>query len=158
MGLWSQCRASVTHSGTHPTSVPPRRQVRGTRIRLAGIDAPELRQHCRDGRGREYACGAAAKAALERRLAGGSIACAIASRDRYRRALAMCAALGPAAGPGALTAWRGARGGAPASARPPRRYRQAETRARARRRGIWANPSAYEAPESWRKRQGRKRA
>ncbi|KAK2078690.1 hypothetical protein QBZ16_003530 [Prototheca wickerhamii] len=132
--------------------------VRGTRVRLAGIDAPELRQHCRDGRGREYACGAAAKAALERRLAGGSVACLIASRDRYRRALAICAALGPDAVPWELNTWLVERGWASVYGRHARRYRQAEARARAGRYGIWANPSAYEAPESWRKRQGRKRA
>ena len=33
-------------------------------IRLVGIDAPELRQTCRDAQGREWSCGRAAKARL----------------------------------------------------------------------------------------------
>src|SRR5262245_59324026 len=33
-------------------------------IRLVGIDAPELRQTCRDGQDREWSCGRAAKARL----------------------------------------------------------------------------------------------
>jgi endonuclease YncB( thermonuclease family) len=33
-------------------------------IRLVGIDAPELRQTCRDLQGREWSCGRAAKARL----------------------------------------------------------------------------------------------
>ena len=32
-------------------------EIHGTRIRLYGIDAPESRQTCRDGLGREYRCG-----------------------------------------------------------------------------------------------------
>jgi hypothetical protein len=32
-------------------------EIHGTRIRFYGIDAPESRQTCRDGLGREYRCG-----------------------------------------------------------------------------------------------------
>ena len=52
-------------------------------IRLVGIDAPELRQTCRDGQGREWSCGRAAKALLAEPVAQGNVACSPRGRDRY---------------------------------------------------------------------------
>ncbi len=40
------------------------RCVGGTRIRLFGIDAPELKQRCRHANGRDFLCGSAAAAFL----------------------------------------------------------------------------------------------
>jgi endonuclease YncB( thermonuclease family) len=65
----------------------------GTRIRLEGIDAPELGQNC--GRaGGDYACGREARAALARLVAGRDVTCESRQNDRYGRALAVCAAGG----------------------------------------------------------------
>jgi endonuclease YncB( thermonuclease family) len=61
-------------------------------IRLVGIDAPELRQTCRDAHGREWSCGRAAKARLAELVAQGDVACTPRGRDRYGRTLAVCSA------------------------------------------------------------------
>ncbi|PZX10464.1 endonuclease YncB(thermonuclease family) [Celeribacter halophilus] len=59
------------------------------KIRLHGIDAPEMSQSCSDMRGKSWACGAWSKAVLER-LAAGDIACDPKDRDRYGRVVAVC--------------------------------------------------------------------
>jgi endonuclease YncB( thermonuclease family) len=64
----------------------------GEEIRLVGIDAPELRQTCRDGQGREWSCGRSAKARLAELVAQGDVACSPRGRDRYGRTLAVCSA------------------------------------------------------------------
>lgn len=61
----------------------------GERIRLRGIDAPELNQTCsRDGQ--TYGCGRKSKAALQVLIAGRPVVCEGWQRDRYRRLLATC--------------------------------------------------------------------
>jgi endonuclease YncB( thermonuclease family) len=61
----------------------------GERVRLFGIDAPELDQSCtRDGR--RWACGNWARDELRERIRGQRIACAGRERDGYGRLLAVC--------------------------------------------------------------------
>ena len=62
------------------------------RIRLYGVDAPELRKQCRDGAGRAYRCGDAARAALETLIGGREIGCQVVDTDKYGRAVARCQA------------------------------------------------------------------
>jgi endonuclease YncB( thermonuclease family) len=63
----------------------------GTRkMRLAGIDAPEYNQTCRDEASREWQCGRAARAALEKIILEPGFACEVEIQDRYARALATC--------------------------------------------------------------------
>ena len=61
------------------------------RIRLRGIDAPELGQTCRRD-GRDYACGREAKRALVDLVGSFPVACTGRERDRYDRLLAGCSA------------------------------------------------------------------
>src|SRR5262245_10275649 len=61
-------------------------------IRLVGIDAPELRQICRNAQGRDWPCGRAAKARLTELVSQGGVACTPHGQDRYGRTLAVCAA------------------------------------------------------------------
>ncbi|MCB1419179.1 MAG: thermonuclease family protein [Notoacmeibacter sp.] len=59
------------------------------RLRLRGIDAPELTQSCkRDGK--DYACGREARAALTRHAYSGKFSCEGWERDRYGRLLVSC--------------------------------------------------------------------
>jgi endonuclease YncB( thermonuclease family) len=60
--------------------------VQGTRIRLFGIDPPEMHQQCRRGAGSIsalYPCGRNAKAALERIIGGSSVSWDTRDHDRY---------------------------------------------------------------------------
>jgi endonuclease YncB( thermonuclease family) len=66
-------------------------EIAGERIRFNGIDAPESRQTCLDGDGREYRCGQAAALALSDFLAASSPThCSLMSQDRYGRHIGDC--------------------------------------------------------------------
>ena len=60
------------------------------RIRLAGIDAPELHQDCGAPDGTRWPCGVAARDALRARLREGDLSCTAIAIDRYGRQLAQC--------------------------------------------------------------------
>jgi endonuclease YncB( thermonuclease family) len=113
-------------------------------IRLLGIEAPELRQTCRDAQGRGWPCGQAAKARLAALVSRGEIACAVHGYDRYRRALAICSA-GDIADLGETLVREGH---AIYSGGVTSRYTAAEAQARTEQRGIWRGP--FERPLQWR--------
>lgn len=61
--------------------------INGTRVRLWGIDAPEMRQTCTNG----YQAGIQASATLTALLSGRSqLACDQVDTDRYGRVIAIC--------------------------------------------------------------------
>lgn len=65
--------------------------VAGQKVRLFGIDAPELNQTCqRDGE--TWACGQAAKEQLSALVAGVQVQCKRLSTDSYGRAVSTCQA------------------------------------------------------------------
>ena len=64
--------------------------VGSEKIRLLGIDAPELNQNCYDKKGRGWSCGESAKSFLEGLMIGKSINCEIHSKDKYKRSLGVC--------------------------------------------------------------------
>ena len=117
-------------------------RVDGRDIRLLGIDAPELRQTCRDERGRDWACGREAHALLRQLVSRGTVTCASSAKDRYGRTLARCSA-GDVADVGEALVRAGyaidfMKGG----------YGAAEAEARAAKRGIWRGE--FEQPRDWR--------
>src|SRR5512134_2004810 len=63
--------------------------VAGERIRLQGIDAPELQQTC-TAYGQPWACGRTSAEWLRERLNGRQVECVGHARDRYERLLAVC--------------------------------------------------------------------
>jgi endonuclease YncB( thermonuclease family) len=110
-------------------------ELGGTRIRLSGIDGPELGQTCtRDGSA--YACGQMARDMLAR-LAARRIVCEGWERDRYGRLLARCRA-GSIDVNAAMVSegWAVAYGG----------YRDEERAAREAGRGLWAG--SFERPQA----------
>ncbi len=58
------------------------RCVGGTRVRLFGIDAPELKQKCKAPGGGDFLCGIAAAAFLLEHVRGGTVECKGNSVDR----------------------------------------------------------------------------
>ncbi len=64
--------------------------VGSEKIRLLGIDAPELNQKCYDKKSRGWPCGESAKSFLEGLMIGKSINCEIHSKDKYKRSLGVC--------------------------------------------------------------------
>ncbi|MDQ0471019.1 thermonuclease family protein [Labrys wisconsinensis] len=108
------------------------------RLRLVGIDAPELGQSCEAG-GIAVPCGRRAREAL-RALVTAGVRCEGHGRDVYHRVLATCTA-----GAGDL----GARMVADGQAVADGCCWAEEAAARRARRGIWAG--AFERPAAWRR-------
>lgn len=114
----------------------------GARIRLFGIDAPEAAQTCkRDGR--DWACGADAKAQLVELVADRTVECEQRAIDAYGRIVAVCRA-------GGLDLAAVMAGAGLAIALPDftDAYLAGEARARQHRLGLWG--SEFETPAAWR--------
>jgi endonuclease YncB( thermonuclease family) len=115
-------------------------RIENTRIRLKGIDAPELDQICRRG-GQTYLCGENARDTLLSLILHNQITCKSAGRDKYKRILATCSV-------GDVDL--GARMVASGWALSYGDYSRQEAAARARRAGLWAG--SFDQPREWRRR------
>lgn len=119
----------------------------GERLRLNGIDAPEMGQICERG-GAGYACGEQARAALGRIIGAGAVTCETIGVDRYDRRVVRCVNdQGQDISAAMVTA-----GWAMAYRQYAMDYVPHEDEARTRSRGIWAG--RFEPPWDWRRRQG----
>ena len=114
-------------------------RLEGRDIRIAGIDAPELRQTCFVQSG-SYSCGDVARRALGDMLAGRIATCRVSGRDRYGRRLASCEAGGEDIGAALVS-----RGFAVAYGR----YEREEAGARRQKLELWSG--TFERPSEWRK-------
>jgi len=114
--------------------------VARTEIRLYGVDAPEYRQIC-ERAGQPWACGVAARSALEGIIAGRALTCRPREEDRYGRSVAICFAGGVDVGAAMVRAGNAVAYGA---------YEADERDARDARRGLWS--SSFERPAAWRAR------
>ena len=113
------------------------------RIRIHGIDAPEMDQTCA-WPNETVACGVIAKAALVTLVEGVDIRCEELDRDRYGRIVAVCWAGGQDIGLIMVhTGW------ALAYRRYSTEYVEAESEAKEARRGIWRGD--FIAPWDWRR-------
>lgn len=66
-------------------------EIRGERVRLHGIDAPESDQLCWDKRGKRYRCGSVAAKALDKLVSASQpINCDFIERDQYDRFVGNC--------------------------------------------------------------------
>ncbi|KQQ13704.1 nuclease [Methylobacterium sp. Leaf121] len=118
--------------------------VRGTRIRLHGIDAPESAQLCKDAAGKDYRCGQAAALALADHIGKRLVTCDPREIDRYGRVVAVCRADAEE-----LNAWMVGQGHAVAYRRYTEDYVNTELTAKALRHGIWAG--TFQDPSEWRR-------
>lgn len=116
-----------------------------TRVRLAGIDAPESDQVCLDENRKHWACGIEARDRLISHIGNRSVDCAPMEQDTYGRTLAVCTVAGEN-----LNAWMVQQGWALAFVRYSRDYVQEEEAARKAKRGLWGG--AFIAPWDWRHR------
>jgi endonuclease YncB( thermonuclease family) len=65
-------------------------EIRGTRLRLHGIDAPESRQLCQRSTGEQWRCGQRAALALDEFIRSRQVSCVANTIDRYNRLVAVC--------------------------------------------------------------------
>ena len=118
-------------------------KIRGAKIRLHGIDAPERAQVCK-AKEKSYRCGTSATLALARRIVGKSVYCDERDRDRYGRIVAVCHAGGED-----LNAWLVSEGLALAYRRHSTDYVDQEQAAQEAKRGLWRGE--FVPPWQWRK-------
>lgn len=142
VAAWLEPRSSPLAG--HPQVIDGDTLRLGTqRVRLTGIDAPELDQTCTDAMGAQYACGTQAKAVLAGLVGGGEVSCVRSGRDRYGRTLATCTSAGRDLAEAMAEA-----GWAVAEAD----HALAALSARAAGRGIWQG--RFEDPAQWRRDHG----
>lgn len=119
--------------------------IGGVRIRLTGIDAPELNQPCTDAKGNRWLCGRAAQRELRTYLGRRTLKCEANGFDRFGRALAVCFLPDGTN----VNAWLVRQGWAVASGYAGT-YRAEQDEAKAAKRGIWAGTFVF--PAEWRHR------
>ena len=114
----------------------------GKRIRLVGIDAPELRQVCQR-QGRDWPCGTEAKGYLAALIGDARTMCEADGSDKYGRLLAVCRVdnrdLNVAMVDGGYAIAFGD-------------YETEEAVARHKRLGLWAG--TFDVPRQWRQTHG----
>ncbi len=114
----------------------------GKRLRLVGIDAPELRQICQRN-GQDWPCGTEAKGYLSGLIGDATTTCEADGSDKYGRILAVCTV-----GNRDLNAAMVDGGHAIAFGD----YETEEAVARQNRMGLWAG--TFDAPRQWRQTHG----
>jgi endonuclease YncB( thermonuclease family) len=110
------------------------------RVRIVGIDAPELDQMCKDAAGGDWPCGQNALAALRGLVADG-VRCSGNQLDRYGRILVACTTARGDVGAAMVLAGMAVASG---------RYLDEERQARESRVGLWIG--AFEHPRAFRQR------
>ena len=118
--------------------------IANTKIRLHGIDAPEMKQTCTHG-GREWACGRMATQSLKDAINNQEVVCKGDKRDRYKRLIAVCYVVFLNINEQMVTD-----GWAMAYRKYSKDYVRAETFAKSRREGLWRGE--FEPPWEWRKK------
>ena len=118
--------------------------IRGQRIRLHGIDAPEADQTCLDANRHRYPCGATATRVLTAIISSNPVRCVTRHTDRYSRSIAQCFVDGTDIGATLVRT-----GMAVAYRQYSRSYVNEEARARDARAGIWSG--TFDLPWNWRR-------
>jgi len=108
------------------------------RLRLKGIDAPELKQRCRKD-GYDYGCGVEAASYLRGLVGSQRVECKGEGIDRYGRDLVRCTAAGVDLNETMVRSGHAVAFGD---------YVSAESEARTERAGLWAGE--FEPPKQWR--------
>ena len=129
--------------------------IKSKKIRLEGIDAPEMRQQCQKtylqisaiigfNFKKNYSCGIISKKRLTDKINKSQINCIASERDRYKRYLSTCYK-----DKINLNKWMVRNGLAVAYKRYSKDYLRDEAYAKENKLGIWKG--SFERPEKWRK-------
>ena len=129
--------------------------INNKKIRLEGIDAPEIKQQCKRNFlqisifigfqfSKNYPCGVTSKTKLINKIDNSKIKCISSSKDRYKRYLATCYK-----DKINLNKWMVRNGYAVAYKRYSKDYIKDEEFAKENKRGMW--DGSFTMPEKWRK-------
>lgn len=120
-------------------------ELSGAKIRLQGIDAPEMEQLCFDAKGDRWSCGITARDELARRFGDKAWTCKVAGVDEDGKSLGTCQVEAES-----VAEWMAGSGWALAVTRVSRSYEKPEAVARQAQSGLWAG--AFIPPWDWRSR------
>jgi len=117
-------------------------KLKDERIRLLGIDAPELAQTCVDENKKTWQCGKISKKRMKQLIKNKELICTWKERDRYNRLLAKCTLNGNDIGAilvkeGLAVSYRGSND-----------YLVEQKYAKKNKIGMWAGK--FEDPKDWR--------
>lgn len=141
-GLWPQVRAAPIEGRATAVDGDTLR-LAGNRIRLLGLDAPELGQSCTSASGAPWRCGVRARKAMIDLIGNAETVCIPHGRDVYHRILAVCTARDTDLGRAMV------RDGFAVAAG---RYGPDQNAAKVAGAGIWAGH--FELPRAWRAAHG----
>jgi len=126
--------------------------IKSYKIRLEGIDAPEMKQKCKKPYlqimfftfQKDYYCGQVSKKKLLQKIGNKSVKCILLGKDRYKRYLAKCFK-----GTINLNKWMVRNGYAIAYRKYSKIYVPDENFAKEEKLGLWGG--TFIKPEKWRK-------
>ena len=126
--------------------------IKSYKIRLEGIDAPEMKQECKKPYlqimfftfQKNYYCGQLSKKKLVKKIGNKSVKCILLGKDRYKRYLAKCFK-----GTINLNRWMVRNGYAIAYRKYSKIYIPDENFAKEEKLGLWGG--TFIKPEKWRK-------
>ena len=127
-------------------------RIKSYKIRLEGIDAPEMKQICKKpylqiiifNFQKNYNCGQLSKKKLANKIANKKVKCLVSGKDRYKRYLAKCLK-----GSINLNKWMVRNGYAIAYRKYSKLYVLDENFAKEEKLGLWEG--TFTRPEKWRK-------
>lgn len=119
-------------------------EIDGEKIRLYGIDAPEVEQYCTRSDSARWHCGQYSTVELDKLVRGKQVTCDIRTLDSYARWIAVCKV-----GDVDLGRYQVEQGWAVAYRRYSKDYVDAEDAARKAKRGVWSGE--FTMPWDWRK-------
>ena len=114
------------------------------KIRLHGIDTPEINQKCKRSSGQLYSCGIDAKNSLIDLISNKDILCILKNKDYYQRFIATCFV-----NEININNYLVLEGWALAYRKYSNKYVNAETEAKINRKGLWEG--SFILPWEWRK-------
>ncbi len=128
-------------------------RINGEKVRLFGIDAPEINQNCYKNifsfnflsYSKKYKCGKKSANKLSLLVKNSRIVCQIRGIDRYQRKIAICFK-----GNLDINAWLIKEGLAVAYKKYSRKYSYLEKQAKDNQKGIWGGN--FDMPWNWRKK------
>ena len=126
--------------------------IKSYKIRLEGIDAPEMKQKCKKpylqiaffNFQKDYYCGQVSKKKLIQKIGNKPVKCILLGQDRYKRYLAKCLK-----GTTNLNRWMVRNGYAVAYRKYSKLYILDENFAKEEKLGLWRG--TFTKPEKWRK-------
>ena len=164
---------TIVINGFFQKAGTPGKKIMNQKIRLFGIDAPEMKQICKDNFAKKYECGVKSKEFLQKLILkkimypknldekvknNFNVTCISKGKDRYGRILGICGFdyLGANSVNYSLNAFMVKMGHAVAYKKYSKMFENLENEAKEKSRGIWSGK--FERPHNWRKKNKTKKS